>query len=348
MIIYWALLLIPMSFIFHPVRTDAKLRTLIFWLTGAALVLIIGLRHDVGGDWDRYISIYSYHQGIDLDFSGFTSGDYGYETIHWFSLNYLNGIYSTNLISAIFFVFGLVRFCRIMPLPWVALFVSAHFLVIVVSMGYTRQSVAAGFLLWGLVDLIKGSVWKFYISILMGALFHKTLMLMIPIGYIYNARKFYFFESVSFFFILLMSVYFLFADKVAHMYYYYIEIKYHHSSGALVRVFMSFVSAIIFFIYRDKFKKKFGDEKLWLIFSLVSIALLPASYFYSTFTDRIAIFFIPLQIAVLSRVPVLIGSVYNRTIFVVSTVVVYISALYVWLNFGNHSNNWLPYQNILF
>ena len=75
MIIYWALLLIPMSFIFHPVRTDAKLRTLIFWLTGAALVLIIGLRHDVGGDWDRYISIYSYHQGIDLDFSGFTSGD---------------------------------------------------------------------------------------------------------------------------------------------------------------------------------------------------------------------------------------------------------------------------------
>jgi len=311
-------------------------------------VLIIGLRHDVGGDWDRYISIYSFHQGIELDFLNFRSGDFAYETIHWFSLNYLNGIYSTNLICAIIFISGLIRFCRIMPLPWIALFVSVHFLIIVVSMGYTRQSAAVGLLLWGLVDLIKGKNVKFYISILIGALFHKTLLVMLPIGYLYNNEKFSFIRLISFISILSISAYALLMDKIEKMFYYYIEIEFHQSGGALIRVFMSFVTALIFFIYREKFKKRFHDEKLWFIFSVISIILLPASYFYSTFSDRIAIYFLPLQLVVLSRIPVLIESAYNRTVFILYAAVIYISALYVWLIFGNHSNKWLPYQNILF
>ena len=348
MIIYWALLLIPISFALHPIKTDTSLRTLILLLTGMFFVLIIGLRHDVGGDWDRYISIYSFHQGIELDFLNFRSGDFAYETIHWFSLNYLNGIYSTNLICAIIFISGLIRFCRIMPLPWIALFVSVHFLIIVVSMGYTRQSAAVGLLLWGLVDLIKGKNVKFYISILIGALFHKTLLVMLPIGYLYNNEKFSFIRLISFISILSISAYALLMDKIEKMFYYYIEIEFHQSGGALIRVFMSFVTALIFFIYREKFKKRFHDEKLWFIFSVISIILLPASYFYSTFSDRIAIYFLPLQLVVLSRIPVLIESAYNRTVFILYAAVIYISALYVWLIFGNHSNKWLPYQNILF
>ncbi len=42
---------------------------------------------------------------------------------------------------------GLVQFCRKQPLPWLALAVAAPFIIIVVGMGYTRQSVALGFIL---------------------------------------------------------------------------------------------------------------------------------------------------------------------------------------------------------
>jgi hypothetical protein len=338
----------PIYFALHPIKTNDSIRTLTLWIAGIFFVLIIGLRHDVGGDWDRYISIYAFHKGIELNFLNFRSGDFAYETIHWFSLNYLNGIYSTNLISAIIFISGLIRFCRIMPLPWVALFVSVHFLVIVVSMGYTRQSAAVGLLLWGLVDLIKGKNIQFYIYILIGALFHKTLLVMLPVGYLYNNEKFSIIRLISFTSIFLISAYLLLMDKIQKMFYYYIEIEFHQSGGALIRVFMSFVAALIFFIYRKKFRKRFHDEKLWFIFSVVSIILLPASYFYSTFSDRIAIYFLPLQLVILSRIPMLIESTYNRTIFILYTAIIYISALYVWLIFGTHSNKWLPYQNILF
>jgi len=348
LIVYWALLLTTVFFALHPVKVEARLRSLMFWLTGIVLALIIGLRHKVGGDWDRYISIYSFHKGTELNFSEFISGDYLYELVHWFSLNYLNGIYSTNLICAIIFVSGLIRFCRKMPLPWVSLFVSIQFLVVVVSMGYSRQSAAVGLLLWGLVDLMEGKAVRFYISVLIGALFHKTLLVMSPIGFIYNLDRFSFIRLFFFFFFFLASVFILLIDKLQKMYYYYIEIQYHDSSGALVRVFMGFVVAVIFFIYKDKFKDRFYDYNLWFMFSLVSIILLPVTYFYSTFSDRLAIYFIPLQLVVLARIPVLIESAYNRTIFVVGVVVIYTSALYVWLFFGNHSAHWTPYQNILF
>ncbi len=345
---YWIMFLIPVLFALHPVRVDDRARTLIFWLSGLTLVLFIGLRHEVGGDWDRYISVFSFHYGADLDFSKFISADYGYELIHWFSLNYLNGIYSTNLISAIFFVFGLIRFCRNMPLPWVALLVSIPFLVTVVSMGYTRQAVALGFLLYGLVDLTKRKTMKFYLSILVGVLFHKTLLVMLPIGYLYSYNKFSLMRLFFLIFLLSISLFALFSSQIQNLLYYYIEINFHHSQGAMIRVFMSFIVAIIFFIYSDKFKKKFHDEKLWFIFSTVSILLLPIVYFYSTLADRIAIYFLPLQIVVLSRIPLLIKSIHNRTIFVLMTIFLYAAVNFVWLNFGNFSRFWVPYQNLLF
>jgi hypothetical protein len=110
---------------------------------------------------------------------------------------------------------------------------------------------------------------------------------------------------------------------------------------------MTFSTAIVFFIFRARFKKVFQDEKLWLIFSIISILLLPLAFFYSTFADRIAIYFLPLQLVVLSRVPVLITSKYNQSLFVVGVVITYSSALFVWLIFGKHSSFWLPYKNIL-
>ena len=347
MFIYWAILSLPVLAILHPVRLDSDAHKLVFRFVGIILIVLIGLRHNVGGDWDRYISIYEYHKNTNLDFSTFTSGDYGYELVHWFSLNYLNGIYATNIICAIIFIIGLFKFCQIMPIPWLALFVSIHFLLIIVAMGYTRQAAAIGFLFLALVDLIKGKKINFYIYIIIGSLFHKTLIVMLPIGYLNNLNRFSIFSLIYFSSFLLVLGYIFVADRIEHMYYYYIQIKFHDSGGALIRVFIGFISALVFFIFRKKFRKKFNDEKLWLIFSVVSILLLPAAYFYSTFIDRIAIFFIPLQLVVLSRIPVLISSAYNRTIFILGVMVVYSSALFVWLNYGNHSDKWISYQNLL-
>ncbi len=349
MTVYWTMLLLPALFAITPIRLNQKLQPITWWIFGSVLIIIIGLRHEVGGDWIRYLdTAYGIQKGTDLDFS-LLSGDSGYRLIHWFSVNYLNGIYATNFICAIFFILGLVRFSRSMPIPWIALLASIPFLVIVVSMGYTRQAAAAGFLMWGLVDLIREKKISFYIAIIIGSFLHFTLLIMLPVGLIYGKNKSIISKLflVIFPIVLLLGYLLFFKEIVEHMLYYYVEINFHHSSGAYIRTFMGFVSAIIFFIFRKKFKEKFYDENLWLIFSIVSILLFLLSFFYSTFADRIAIYFIPLQLVIYSRIPILIKSTYNRTVFILCFALIYTSTLFVWLNFGSFSGHWLPYQNLL-
>ncbi len=188
MIVYWALFFLPLISLLYPNRVSSDIQRILFWIAWIVLVLIIGFRHEIGGDWDRYLFVYNYLDNGDfLDKS--KARDVGYEFIYWFFIRFNNGIYLVNLIIAIFFVTGLLRFCRTMPLPWIALFISIPFLVVIVSMGYTRQAAALGFLMWGLVDLTKGRNKTFYASIIIGSLFHYTVIFMLIIGSMYTSKK---------------------------------------------------------------------------------------------------------------------------------------------------------------
>jgi hypothetical protein len=351
--VYWAMMLTLVFSVISPIRADKDLQRVLFWLTGLVLIILIGYRHEVGGDWFRYVSSsYGIAKGVPFDFSTFYTGDYGYRLVHWFSVNHLNGIYGTNLIISIFFVSGLIRFCRALPMPWLALLTSIPFLVIVVSMGYSRQAAAVGIFMWALVDLMQGKNIRFYVYVIFGSLFHFTVLFMLPVIAIYtfSFKRSSFFTLIVIFVLLILalgSAYILLSGVIERMIYYYITIKFHHSGGAIARVFVSFVASILFLIYRKELKEKYSDTKLWMIFSIVSILLLPASFFYSTVVDRVAIYFIPLQMVVFSRVSTLIKSTIGRAMFVFGVVISYVFIMALWLEVGNFSSHWVPYQNLL-
>ncbi len=348
MIIYLLMFLVPVLFLMSPVTTDDKVQKITFVLIGVCLILLIGLRHEVGGDWFRYLDTsYGIRKGEDFDFSIIIKGDIGYRLVHWLSVNYLNGIYSTNSICALFFVIGLIRFCRTMPIPWLALLVSIPFLVIVVSMGYTRQAAALGFLMLGLVDLTNGKKFSFFLFVIIGSLFHFTVLIMAPIGYMYANQKKLKFSHFFATFLLIIFFYIVFNDQISNMFFYYVLLKFHHSDGGFIRVLVGSISAIIFFIYREKFRIKYHDYRLWAIFSFTNILLVPLSISYSTLADRFAVYLIPLQLVVISRIPTLIKSRLYQTTFILASIFFYAALMFAWLIFGNHSNKWLPYQNFL-
>ena len=347
MIIYWIMMLLPAFFTLHPVRIEARFRKWAVWLVGIIFALIIGFRYEVGGDWERYFIVYRYLLESDSFFEVFIGRDIGFEFLYWLSFQLFSNIYFVNLICAIFFIAGLIRLCLSMPLPWLALLVSVPFLIVVVSMGYTRQAAAVGLFMWGLVSLMRERKLSFYLFVIFASLFHYTVLIMLPIGLVYGSKKANVIKVVFFSVIIAIFTYIIFYNLINHMFYYYILIKFHHSDGAVMRVFVNFLSAILFFIYREEFKRKFHDEKLWFIFSLLSILMFPAAFFYSTLVDRVVIYLMPLQLVIASRVVVLITSKYNRTLFVFMVIIMYSSILFTWLNFGNFSSYWLPYQNIL-
>jgi len=336
---------------FSPWRLSKDLSR-ISWVTfGLILVVAIGLRHEVGGDWFSYLLNPTYYEianGSDLDFS-FGKGDYGYEALYWFSVNYLNGIYATNLICAIIFISGLWRLCSIVPLPWMAATISIPIFVIIVAMGYTRQSAAIGFLMWGIVELLKGRIYLYYVFIAIGILFHKSLIIMLLFGYYYNSNDFRILKLLPLVIVSLLLFSIFLSKNYEHLIFFYISSynSYMFSLGGAPRVLINAIPAVILFYYRKKWIKMYCDYKLWHAFSVFSIALVPSVFYFSTFSDRISFYMIPAQIVILSRIPKLIDSTYYRSIFVISIFMIYAVSMFVWLNFGSNSITWVPYNNIL-
>ena len=345
------MLLVPMLAGISPWVAKGALPKLQWFLYGALLILIIGLRHEVGGDWSNYIENYEIVQGLSFSDAlqrNMVYQSYGYGVLYWFSLNYLNGIYTTNLVCAAIFVAGLLRVCKNMPLPWLALAVSIPYLVIVVATGYTRQAAAIGFIMWGLIDLMNGNQVKFYVMVMFGVLFHTTALFMLPIGFLYanslsNLKNLILF---TLFFVIAFAGFI--AEQISSMVYNYVEntgdMK---SSGAVIRVAMNVASSLVFLYFRKLWAERYKDRGLWMIFSVTTLIMFPLAFVSSTFVDRMALYLLPMQLIIFSRSPILITGVYNRTLFIVIVLFIYIGALFIWLNFGQHSNNWLPYQNIL-
>jgi hypothetical protein len=64
----------------------------------------------------------------------------------------------------------------------------------------------------------------------------------------------------------------------------------------------------------------------------------------STAVDRVALYFIPIQLFVFSRLPRLAPSSTGRTALVLAIVAYYGAVELVWLKFATHAQYWLPYQ----
>lgn len=346
MLIYFSIFILPLIALFSKVSVDQKLRKILLVIFGVFLIIIIGFRHGVGGDWHNYINQYAHLKNY-LVFDR----DFGYALIHWFSLNYLNGIYSTNLISAFIFVYGLIRFCSTLPLPWLAIAISIPYIVIVVGMGYTRQSIALGFIFLALLKLARENNISFYLLVILASLFHQTAIVVSVVGIFTGIirKNLSVLSFIFIFFVLSLATTYLLLDRLDIFIQHYIEKQEFQSRGALFRILMGVLASVAFFIYRKEFKHQYPkDYLIWFLFGTGVVSLFALSFFASSAADRLAIYLLPLQLVVFSRLPVLIKDAHNKALVIIIIISVYAFSLIVWLFFGLNSHYWVPYKNILF
>ncbi|MFU8831781.1 MAG: EpsG family protein [Wenzhouxiangella sp.] len=318
------------------------------WWLVIVLTLLIGGRYQVGGDWYNYIRNFQAMSYRDLA-DALTESDPGYRMLEWLGLQYDWGIYGVNLIGAAIFSFGLVVFCRSLPRPWLALTAAVPYLVVVLGMGYTRQGIALGLAMIGLVALGRRSVSKYVFWVLLGATFHKSAVLLLPIAALAATRK-RLWTAVWVAVTVAVAYTTLLAESVETLYAGYIDAEY-QSQGALVRLAMNAVPAAILLLWRRNFEMNLAQLRLWTWFAMISLALL-AGYFVtpaSTALDRVALYMLPLQLAVFAYVPEVFGGKQTRNqLFAAAVVAYYALVLFVWLNFATHAQYWIPYRNWLF
>lgn len=338
---YWLMFLFPAAAVLMPGRLKPTQAWVPWAFIFVIFTLMMGLRHEVGGDWANYLPHFR-------EISTFTfgevmqRGDPGYYGLNWLVSKAGGTIYTVNLVCAAIMMAGTVIFCRAQPNPWLALLAAVPYMLVVVGMGYTRQAVALGFALLGLAALGNGRTRAFVIWVAVGATFHKSAILLLPIAALAASRN-RVMTAVLVSVTSVMLYYLLLADATEALWTNYVEAKY-ESQGGMIRVLMNVVPATLLVLYRRHLAPDKRERKLWLWVAVFALICLPLVSLASTAVDRVALYLIPIQMFVFSRVPRLAASVKVRTPLVIGVVGYYAAVLFVWLNFATHSFAWLPYQ----
>lgn len=344
MLPYWLFLFIPALAIFSGRQLNERSRSIVWFCVWIFFSVAIGFRHEVGGDWFNYIRRYQVYGETPI-FSVLSGGDPLYYLITWLAVKSGASIHAVNLICGMIASAGIVRFASIQPLPWLALFVSVPYLIIVVSMGYTRQSAALGFLLLGLVSLGRGRPDRFVIWVLLGAAFHKSAVLMLPVAALASTSN-RFWSAVWIGLISLVGGYFFVFDSADQLWANYVEADM-QSQGGLLRVLMNAVPALLFLLYCRRIRLGDAERQLWWWMSIMALVCIPLVMVSSTATDRVALYLIPLQLYVFSRLPFIFSDPKFRALIVAGVVGYYTLVQAVWLFFASHAYAWIPYRSIL-
>lgn len=338
---FWMLFLLPAWGTLMPGRLPARQAGWVWLVVGALFAVLMGFRHEVGGDWLNYLPHFEHTQTLTLAEAAQMS-DPGYYVLNWLVARMGGGIYGVNFACAVMLVWGTVIFARHQPLPWLALLAAVPYMLIVVGMGYTRQSAALGLALLGLVALGDGRVRIFVVWVAIGALFHKSAVLLLPIAALASSRNRWLTGALVLVATGLMY-YLLLQDSTDALWAAYFETDM-ESQGGAIRVAMNVVPAVLLLIFRKRLVPDLHERKLWLWIAAFALACVPLVLVYSTAVDRVALYLIPLQLFVFARLPRLATTTATRTPLVLGIISYYATVQYVWLNHATHAEYWTPYQ----
>ena len=319
------------------------------------LIFFIGLRDEIGGDWDVYLRNY-YRAGTDeptlIQFviSGY-KGDIIYRALEAISYAFQGKLYFINMVSSILFIYALSIFSRPLDNRFLFFTLSFPYLISIVAMGYSRQSIALAFLLIAYHFLTKNKTLKMFFSSTIAVLLHRASSLFLPlIFYIRFVRQKYIFVLIMMLFILLGYTY---AEQINLLMRNYSS-NFVKSNGVILRTFILASSGVVYFLIRNKFYKSYGGLRraFFDLSSVASILLFLAALFLpllSTAIDRAAIFFVPFGIFIFSSFAYFFNISSGVRILIILPLIIG-AFLYsvLWAEFSPFSEYWNPYNNILF
>ena len=342
--IYWLLFLWPAIATFSDGR-DIRVSPKPSWmLYSVFMTLIIGLRFEVGVDWWTYLIHLDNVVGLTWLESAQQSKDPAYGLLNWLAASTGSGVWVTNLSCAIIFVSGLLMFCRRLPNAWLAVSVAVPYIGVVMAMNYTRQGAAFGLVLWALVALHEQRILRFVCFLILAGLFHKTAILLIPLGAVVVTQH----RALTIVWVIVAAIvtFFVMIAEVQQGLYEQYIVGRMDSDGAWIRVMMNAAPACIFLVLRKRFDFPPSKNTLYMWLSVIALLFIPAMILSpsTTVVDRIALYFMPLQLVIYAYLPLVLQPAGLRIPVALFVVCGYALVLFVWLNYSNFHDSWIPYR----
>jgi hypothetical protein len=344
---YWLLYAIPAVLALMSRFADSKTSPIVWLSVAGVFAAVIGFRHEIGGDWRAYIVVFDNVSSMSLlsALQAFDTDYAVYVAINWAVASSGLTVNWVNLVCGSLFVFGLVVFCREQTNPWLALAVATPYLVVVIGMGFTRQSVAIAFELLALTALMDERWRRALVMILIAAAFHKSAIWLLAL-YVF-AHPAMGARAIGLPLLLGVAIGFLFFPSDPAMVWEKYVATPMVSDGAWIRSIMNAVPAVMLLLLSKRLLSSAKQRCVWMPLAILAIGSLLLVPVASTLIDRLGFYLIPLQLFVFSRLPSLYSGTTVRSAVEIGIVVLYGVVLWVWLNYSVHSPYWVPYKMFL-
>lgn len=328
------------------VKPPTRYRAILL-VSAIIIIVMIGFRREVGADWVNYLEIFRIIRPRSLGYALTGNTEPAYGLLNWLGAQAGWGIWFPNLVCGTIFTWGLIAFCRQQPNALLAIAIAVPYFVIGVGMGYTRQSAALGLIMLGLVEHLRGRTLRMWIFLVLAPTFHTSAVVMIPLFGIAAVRGGVLTAGLAV--VVAAVLFFQFSGRISARLDFYSAHQF-SGSGAVPRLGMNVLPAIMYLAFRTRFTNHAAEMRLWTIFAVTAIASMLLLFFVDStvIVDRMGLYLIPVQIFVLSRLPVAVGSRSRPSLLVLLLVLAYSLMIeVVWLNLGSWGHAWLPYENSL-
>jgi hypothetical protein len=344
MFIYWILFIVPTALGLATGRLTNNARLISLLCASLILVIFIGLREHIGHDWNNYLAIYERTAAFDF-VELFTGWDVGFSLINWVAAKTGLGFYGMNFICAAIFTAGLVTFANRQPNFWRTMALAVPVLIIIVSMSATRQATAIGVLGFAFLAFIDRRPILYAALVVLAATFHKSAAVMILLLLFQFRLDSLWRLAAAAAGVVLAGWFFLFDAIVVYSASYMdSELQ---ANGALPRAGLNVVAAIAFFVLRKQWRANYDDYPAFFAFAVTMLATAPIVFIQPVVGDRLAMYLLLPQIAILARLPQLLP---RQTALMASVGIylVFATVMGVWLNFSFFAQvSWIPYENFL-
>ena len=217
-------------------------------------------------------------------------------------------------------------------------------------MGFTRQSIALGFLFLILSFNLDNSKIKTLILATIAGFFHFSGFLLSFIVFNNFSRKIFKEKKINYFIMILLIILFVLLiffnqEKIVQKFFHFQENFTNKSS--LIRNFPIILSCFLFITYKDFFKNYSKNYSFYYKLSLFGIILYFSTFLLYSVSDRLLIYIIPLTVLVFSKLLNKFRTNNLKFIYLLGLNIFFICFLFGWLIFSNSGFAWLPYDILL-
>ena len=330
-----------------------------YFLIALFFIIFIGLRSEIGCDWLRYkemIDELSSTNFSDILINNFVSGpNYVIKELGHVIITLVSGnIYILNLIYALIFVAPLFYYCSKLKRVYLSLLIAYPYYIVVVGMGPIRQAACISILMLSIILVSKNKYLYHFFLTTFALLIHQFSILFncflllpkVPKIFKEKLSKTY----IAAFIVVIALVLYSSPSYIIRIYY-YLTIPQEllgEAKGAIYIWLINFLPSLIFLLNMRKFNFNPYFNKIFTIFSIFEVVMLPLVFFKSVVAYRLLLYLFPSTIYITSYIPDIKIFKIKSSYLVNSIIFISFLSFIFWLKFAFHSECWLPYKNLLF